>query len=37
MAERGLLHGGVVARTDASGDRYEGQYEKLVVGAKPSP
>lgn len=37
MAERGLLHGGVVARTDASGDRYEGQYEKFVVGAKPRP
>jgi len=27
----------VVARTDASGDRYEGQYEKFVVGAKPRP
>lgn len=37
MAERGLLHGGVIARTDASGDRYEGQYEKFAGGAKPRP
>ena len=37
MAERGLLHGGVVARTEASGDRYEAQYEKFALGPKPRP
>lgn len=29
MVERGLIHGGVVARTDAAGDRFETQYERL--------
>lgn len=30
LAERGLLHGGVVARADASGDRFETQYEHFA-------
>lgn len=32
MVERGILHGGVVALPDAAGDRYEGQYTRLVAG-----
>ncbi len=31
MMERGVLHGGVVARTDAAGERFETQYERLAA------
>jgi hypothetical protein len=37
MVERGLLHGGIVARADASGDRFESQYEKLAGGSAARP
>ena len=37
MVERGLLHGGIVSRADASGERFESQYERLANRPAPRP
>lgn len=37
MVERGLLHGGIVARADAAGNRFESQYERLASGPNSRP
>jgi hypothetical protein len=38
LGDRNLLHGGVVARVDAAGENFEGQYQTLAAAfAAPQP